>query len=199
MKLLPLALFGALAFLAASILPADAKALNCNGGNGNGNCPTASNQYVDANGNAIDVDATHPLPVTAAALPASSAVIGTVNSASQYPVGAVPVTISATGTTAATAATLAASVTLKTYVCGFAIRANATAAATGNSTVAGTVTGTLNFSQWTAPLATGIGLTEERFAPCIPSSAINTAIVVTSAAPGTAGVVSVSAWGYQAP
>ena len=34
------------------------------------------------------------------------------------------------------------------------------------------------------------------FLPCIPSSAINTNIVVTSAAPGAGGTVSVTAWGY---
>jgi hypothetical protein len=122
---------------------------------------------------------------------------GTVNSASQYPAGAIPITASATGTTAATTATLAAGTTTTTYLCGFAIRANATAAATGNATVTGTKTGTLNFTQWTAPLASGIGLVEETFGPCVPASAVNTGIAVISAAPGSGGVVSVSAWGYQ--
>jgi hypothetical protein len=116
---------------------------------------------------------------------------------SQYPFGAVPITASATGTTAATTATLAASASIHTYLCGFSIRANATAAATANSTVTGTVTATMNFTQWTAPLASGIGLTEMIFNPCVPSSAINTGIAVISAAPGSGGVVSVSAWGYQ--
>lgn len=114
-----------------------------------------------------------------------------------YPSGATPITASATGTTAATTATLAASATLRTYICGFSIRANATAAVTANSTVTGTVTGTLNFTQWTAPAASGIGLTEEIFSPCVISSAINTGIAVISAAPGSGGVVSVTAWGYQ--
>lgn len=116
---------------------------------------------------------------------------------SQYPSGATPITASATGTTAATTATLAASASLKTYLCGFSIRANATAAATANSTVTGSVTGTLNYTQWTAPNASGIGLTEQIFTPCVPSSAVNTAVAVVSAAPGTGGVVSVTAWGYQ--
>lgn len=116
---------------------------------------------------------------------------------SQYPNGAIAETASATGTTAATTATLATNTTTTTFICGFSIRANATAAATGNSTVTGTVTGTLNFTQWTAPAATGIGLTEMTFSPCVPASAVNTAIAVISAAPGTGGVVSVTAWGYQ--
>lgn len=119
-----------------------------------------------------------------------------VRATSQYPAGATPLTASATGTTGATTATLAASVSVTDYICGFSIRANATAAATGNSTVTGTITGTLNFTQWTAPLASGLGVTEMIFNPCVPASAVNTAIAVVSAAPGTGGVVSVTAWGY---
>lgn len=117
--------------------------------------------------------------------------------ASQYPSGAIPITASATGTTAATTATLAAGTTTTTYLCGFAIRALATGAANGNATVTGTKTGTMNFEQWTAPLASGLGLVEERFAPCVPASGVNQAIAVISAAPGSGGVVSVTAWGYQ--
>ena len=121
----------------------------------------------------------------------------TVTLAGQYPFGAVPITASATGTTGATTATLAAGTTTTTYICGLSIRANATGAATGNATVTGTKTGTLNFTQFTAPLASGLGTVEEQFAPCVPASAVNTAIAVVSAAPGTGGVISVSAWGYQ--
>ena len=121
-----------------------------------------------------------------------------VQAANQYPVGAVAVTNSATGTTAATAATLPAASGKTTYICGFSIRANATAATTGNATVAGLISGTINFTQWTAPLASGIGDVPSNFSGmCIPASTTNTAIVVTSAAPGSGGTVSVSAWGYQ--
>jgi hypothetical protein len=59
------------------------------------------------------------------------------------------------------------------------------------------VSGTLNFTQWTAPLASGVGITEMIFTPCVPGSGANTAIVATSAAAGSGGVVSVTAWGYQ--
>lgn len=118
-------------------------------------------------------------------------------SGASYPAAATPITASATGTTAATTATLAAVTGKTTYICGFSIRANATAAATGNATVTGTITATLNFTQWTAPAASGIGLVEETFSPCVPASATNTAIAVVSAAAGSGGVVSVSAWGYQ--
>lgn len=117
--------------------------------------------------------------------------------AQSIPARAVPITASATGTTGATTATLPAATSQTTYLCGFAIRAVATAAATGNATVTGVVTGTMNFTQWTAPAASGIGLVDHTFNPCIAGSSINQAIAVVSAAPGTAGVVSVSAWGYQ--
>lgn len=119
------------------------------------------------------------------------------NQVSQYPVGATVYSASATGTTGATTATLAGASSVITYLCGFSIRANAAAAATGNATVTGTITGTLNFTQWTAPNASGLGVTEEIFTPCLPASGINQSVAVVSAAPGTGGVVSVSAWGYK--
>lgn len=114
-----------------------------------------------------------------------------------YPDTAVPYTATATGTTGATTATLAGAASVTTYLCGFSIRANATAAATGNATVTGVITATLNFTQWTAPNASGLGITEMIFQPCIPASTTNTSIAVVSAAPGTGGVVSVTAWGYK--
>lgn len=114
----------------------------------------------------------------------------------QYPSGAVAETASTTGTTGATTATLATNTGQTTFICSFSIRANATGAATGNATVTGTITGTLNFTQWTAPLASGLGVTEMIFTPCVPASTTNTAIAVISAAPGSGGVVSVTATGF---
>lgn len=114
-----------------------------------------------------------------------------------YPTGATAITASATGTTGATTATLAAVAGKTTYIAGFSIRSNATAAATGDATVTGTITGTMHFTQFTAPLASGIGVVEETFYPPVPASAANQAIAVVSAAPGSGGTVSVSAWGYQ--
>lgn len=116
---------------------------------------------------------------------------------SQYPTGAVPYTATATGTTGATAATLTGAASVTTYICGFSIRANATAAANGNAVVSGTITGSLNYTQYTAAVAAGVGVVEQTYSPCIPASAANTSIAVTSAAPGTGGVVSVSAWGFK--
>lgn len=137
----------------------------------------------------------NPIPDCAATPCANK--IGNVYQQSQYPANAVPITASSTGTTGATTATLAAAIGKTTYICGFSIRANATAAVTGNATVSGTITGTLNFTQWTAPTALGLGITEMIFAPCVPASATNTTVSATSAAPGTGGVVSATSWGYQ--
>lgn len=133
--------------------------------------------------------------VTSSALPTGAATAA--NQGTPYPPGATAITASATGTTAATTATLAGTSGKTTYICSLSIRANATAAATANSTVTGTITGTLNYTQWTAPNASGIGLTEQVFVPCVPASATNTGIAVISAAPGTGGVVSVTATGFQ--
>jgi hypothetical protein len=115
---------------------------------------------------------------------------------SQYPSGAAAVQGSTTGTTAATATTLAATASVTNFVCQISIRANATAAATGNATLSDG-TKTYNFTQWTAPAASGLGVVEEIFNPCYPASAVNTAWTLTSAAPGAGGVVSVAISGYQ--
>ena len=112
------------------------------------------------------------------------------------PVGSTLVTASATGTTGATTATLPAAPGLTTYMCGFSIDANATAAIAGNATVTGTVSGTLNFTQ-PVGATPAVGTVNRIFNPCVPGNAINTAIAVNSIAPGTAGVVSVTAWGFQ--
>jgi hypothetical protein len=115
---------------------------------------------------------------------------------SPYPVGATPVTASATGTTSATAASLPGVAAKTTYICGFTINAAATAAVAGTATVTGTVSGTLNFYQGVG-VATAPATLSQTFNPPIPASAVNTAITVTSAAAGTGGVTAVSAWGYQ--
>lgn len=144
-----------------------------------------------------------------AALPAGTNLIGKtgidqttdgttngVRQTTQYPAGAVAETASATGTTGATTATLATNTGQTTFICSLSIRSNATAAATGNATVTGTITGTLNYTHWTAPNASGVGVTEMIFNPCVPASTTNTAIAIISPAPGTGGVVSVSATGF---
>lgn len=113
------------------------------------------------------------------------------------PVGATPANASATGTTLATTATLAGVAGQNTYICGFRIYANAAAAATGNATITGVAGGTLNFTQFTAANTTSIGSVTGEFLPCLQSTGPNTSIAVVSATPGSGGVVSVTAWGYN--
>lgn len=107
-----------------------------------------------------------------------------------------PVTISATGTTAATVATLAAVATKTTYLCGFSITSDATAGLAGNATVVGTITGTMTYIQGVG-VAPAVAALTQTYNPCIPASAINTTIVITSAAAGVGGGTAVNAWGYQ--
>ena len=131
-----------------------------------------------------------------ATLPAGTNTIGTVGQL-PYPVGATPITASATGTTVATSATLAGTSGKTTYICGYSIRANATAATTVTNTITGVITATLSSIMWVAPLASGLGVDEQIFSPCIPASGTNQAIVVVSGAPGSGGTVSSKGWGYQ--
>lgn len=107
-----------------------------------------------------------------------------------------PITASATGTTAATSATLPATTGVMTFICGFVITSGGTtSAASGNATVVGTATATMNFTY--IDVSSGQGLLGVAFPQCIPASAQNTAIVVTAPAGGAGTVVAVSAWGYQ--
>ena len=132
-----------------------------------------------------------------AGIPAGTNNIGNVGQISQYPNGATAITASATGTTAATTATLAGTSGKTTYICSYSIRANATAATTVTDTVTGVITATMSSILWVAPLASGLGVDEQIFSPCVPASGTNTGIAVVSGAPGSGGTVSVHATGYQ--
>lgn len=117
--------------------------------------------------------------------------------AAGYPNGATPLTASATGTTGATTATLAGTGSKTTYLCSYSIRANATVATTVTNTVTGVISATMSHIMWVAPAASGIGVDEQIFNPCIPASGTNQAIAVVSGAPGAGGTVSSTATGYQ--
>lgn len=115
-----------------------------------------------------------------------------------YPTNSTPVTASATGTTAALTATLPGVAGKLTFICGFAMTsAGTTTAAAGTGTVTGTIGGTLNFAFEDPAPAAGQGRLIVLFNTCIPANAMNTAIVVTQPAGGTATVAAVTAWGYQ--
>lgn len=133
------------------------------------------------------------------ALPATPAGTNTIGTVGQlpYPVGAVPLTASATGTTAATTATLAGAAAKTTYVCGYSIRANATANTNVTNTLTGVISGTMSSVMWVPANTAGLGVDEQIFNPCIPASATNTGIAAVSGAPGAGGVVTSKIWGYQ--
>lgn len=114
----------------------------------------------------------------------------------QYPAGATPVTASATGTTVTITASLPAVASNYNFVCGYSIRANAAAATTVADTLSGVISGPMSSELWVAPAASGLGVDEQIFNPCIPGSAVNTAISAISGAPGTSGLVSSKIWGY---
>ncbi len=128
-----------------------------------------------------------------------------VNMNSQYPVNSVttapaPITASATGTTASVAATLAGVASKTTFICGMTISSSgATTPTAVTVTVAGTITGTMNFIYSVVGVATDnqVPMTVP-FSPCVPASAANTGIVVTQPGVGAgATAAAVTAWGYQ--
>lgn len=98
-----------------------------------------------------------------------------------------------TGTTGAVVGTLAAAAAKTTYICGFSVSAIGGTAAVGPITIAGP---TASLVYYLASSASGNFLTQT-FSPCIPASAVNTAITTTTTADGTASNVAVNSWGYQ--
>jgi hypothetical protein len=111
-----------------------------------------------------------------------------------YPLSATPVTGNATGSTGSVVGTLAAASSKTTYICGFDVSAIGGTAAVGPITVAG-LTGSSMVYQLSS-LAAGVTFSHT-FTPCIPASAVNTAITVTTTADGTATAVDVNSWGFQ--
>lgn len=113
---------------------------------------------------------------------------------SAYPPGAIPITGNATGTTGAVVGTLAAKTGATTYLCWLDVSALGGTATVGPITVAGVVGSSIVY-QFSS---TAAGATLSRtFTPCIPASAVNTAITITTTADGTATNVDVNSGGYQ--
>jgi len=153
--------------------------------NNDSNCQTPGNAVI---GSAVQMC----VNTAGRAVPCSTAVAG----AAGFPNGATPITASATGSAAAATATLAAAAGKTTYICGYQIGSTATAAAAGNATITGTITGTMNFEMGTG-VSPAVVQTQSTFSPCIPGSAVNTGIAVNTANPGAGGVISATAWGFQ--
>jgi hypothetical protein len=109
---------------------------------------------------------------------------------SGVPTGAI-ITGNATGSTSAVVGTLSGFVGKTTYICGFSISSTGSAAVSP-ITVAGIVGSNMIFQN----LSAGAGILQQAFYPCVPASAPNTAITVTTTADGTATAVNVNSWGF---
>lgn len=129
------------------------------------------------------VGAANPLPTT--------------GGASQYPtnattgVAATPKAGIGSGTTGAVTASLTASPTLTNYLCSFSV----SAAGTGSDspiTVTGVLGGTLTYQV----VAAGGAPFVRSFTPCLPASAVNTAIVISTTADASATAVNVDVQGF---
>ena len=113
-----------------------------------------------------------------------------VSQTSGVPTGNI-ITGNATGSTSAVGGTLPAFVGKTTYICGLSVSSTGSAAISP-ITVAGVVGSSMIFQNVTA----GTGILQQAFYPCVPASAPNTAITVTTTADGTATAVDVNSWGF---
>ena len=129
-------------------------------------------------------------------LAALALILGILPAVSAPPGAPVNVTASVTATTGSFNASLAASSNRLNQICGFVITSGGTtSAAVVNATVAGTVSGTMNFA-YVFP-SSGQGILGVAFPQCINASAANTAITVTVPGGGTGTTAALSVWGYQ--
>ena len=107
------------------------------------------------------------------------------------------ITGNATGTTGAVVGTLAGVAGKTTYICGFDVQAIGGTATVGPVTVAGLVGSSMVYQTDVNSATVGKTVAQKLFTPCVPASAQNTAITVTTTANGTASAVDVNSWGFQ--
>lgn len=107
------------------------------------------------------------------------------------------ITGNATGTTSAVVGTLAAASGKTTYICGFNVQAIGGTATVGPITVAGLIGSSQVYQTDVNSATVGKTVASANFNPCIPASAVNTAITITTTANGTASAVDVNSWGYR--
>jgi hypothetical protein len=126
---------------------------------------------------------------------------GQVTTANPIPVNAQPTAIgvitgNSTGTTGAVVGTLAGTAGKTTYICGFNVSTVGGTAASSPITVAGLI-GSSQVYQTPVNATGGQIVVTQNFNPCIPASAVNTAITVTTTAAVGATAVDVNSWGFQ--
>jgi hypothetical protein len=120
-----------------------------------------------------------------------------VGQSGQYPSASSPITGNGTGSTGAVVGTLAAASGKTTYICGFNVQAIGGTATVGPITIAGLVGSSQVYQTDVNSATVGKTVAQAQFNPCIPASATNTAITVTTTANGTATAVDVNSWGYR--
>jgi hypothetical protein len=116
---------------------------------------------------------------------------------SQYPQGAAALTANAAGSTGAVVGTFAATASKTNFICGFNVQAIGGTATVGPITIAGLVGSSQVYQTDVNSATVGKTVASATFSPCIPASAPNVAITVTTTANGTATAVDVNAWGYR--
>jgi hypothetical protein len=131
-------------------------------------------------GHCLDVSVSNPLPVIVGSNSPTTTII----------------TGNAQGTTGAVVGTLAAATGKTTYICGFHVDAIGGTASIGPLTLAGIVGSSMVF-QGSSTATGNAGIPLMTFTPCLPASAQNTAITITTTADGTATAVDVNSWGFQ--
>lgn len=112
------------------------------------------------------------------------------------PPSATAITGNAAGTTGAVVGTLTATGTTTAYICGFNVSTIGGTAASSPITVAGLV-GSSQVYQTPVNATAGQILVSQTFNPCIPASAVNTNITVTTTAAAGATAVDVNSWGFR--
>jgi len=98
------------------------------------------------------------------------------------------------GTTGAVVGTLAGAAAKTTYLCDFDVSAIGGTATVGPVVVAGLLGGSKTYQLSSS--ASGTTLSKS-FSPCLPASAVNSSITVTTTANGTATAVNVNSSGFQ--
>lgn len=112
------------------------------------------------------------------------------SAAGGLPAGATGITGNASGTTGVVVATLAAVAGKTTWICNFNVSGTGTLSV-GPITIAGLAGGSQVY-QLTAPGSVGA-----TFTPCLPASAVNTAVTITTTADASATAVNVNSSGFQ--
>jgi hypothetical protein len=165
--------------------------------------PNTENYFYTPSGSGVNGAVGMCLNASNKAVPCGAAnVLPTIIAEAPYPYNfvtatpAVPIAGNATGAAGAVVGTLAGASAKTTYICGFNVSTIGGTASSGPVTVAGLV-GSSQVYQTPVNATAGQILITQNFNPCIPASAVNTAITITTTAAVGATAVDVNSWGYQ--